>query len=224
MKKTLTLEDWFVHLRIVSVTVIAVVISIIAKSSWYYFQKFTIEIPEARAVAAIFFGIATGVIVSLMSFHKSEKNKTFNAWVFYIANIILTALILNVFESADPRNVEFVWKPVTFYVEFIFLSLLIPTLEFATVNKWKELYHKEKEGCKLTLSDLEEGISDTEQRLNELKQQESELEQRKAHLLEEEQTRTCSKCQQVFGSKNAKNAHKCKIEDIPVISEEVKPQ
>lgn len=239
--KTKTLEQWFVELRILSIAVIAAVISITAKSSWYYYKTFSIEIPQAQAIAAIFFGVVTGLIVSLTSFHKNKDKKDYTSFIFFIANIILTALILNVFTSADPDEKEFIRHPATFYIERIFLSLFLPSLEYAAVNKWKQVFGKKKEGLQQTLSKLEQEISKEEQNKARVKQEISKLENDKKMSLEilgklqqkERESfarikqRTCH-CGKEFDTIKALNGHKThckkKIENTPVTFEEVKPE
>ncbi len=162
------------------------------------------------------FGLAIGIGWTVLNTSvNSYLIKKYIPVLFAIGTLVLMLIKLKVFEPLD--------KHYSWYLTRIFLSLMGAATEYTFSHLFIKKYHetneaKEKKLQKQKLikdiSDLKQTLSSNEQERSHAQRILSELHQkiREANAMLKETT--CPKCNQVFGSKNALNAHvgKCKIE------------
>lgn len=169
------------------------------------------------------FGLAIGIGWTVLNTSvNSYLIKKYIPVLFAIGTLVLMLIKLKVFEPLD--------KHYSWYLTRIFLSLIGAATEYTFSHLFIKKYHETNEAKekKLQKQKLIKDIADLERDISDLKQTLSSNEQERSHaqrILSELHQKireanamlketTCPKCDQIFGSKNALNAHigKCKIE------------
>ncbi len=205
-----TFEDRISSLGAVTVSVILYISGYAVKLSVLFSDLLSeiISNNNVRLMASTSTGIALAMGLLIVSIHEEKKVASY---IIGISDSFALLLIFKIFEADSIEE----------YTQSFFISAFMAFVGFhlirTFVRKYKESKsYRDKEQLKTELdqevTELEQSKSDLEQEASETKRIVTELHQKESEANKRLQERTCPKCNQVFGSKNALNGHigKCK--------------